>query len=116
MTAGWWYGTITVLLICLCSLAGVVLVPCLNKLAYRLGMGLFIGLAVGSLAGDAFLHLIPAVSTLDSPLRVGVCGCGCERQTDRQIDIETDRQTDRGREAGRETERVHECVCLCVCV
>ena len=73
--AGWWYATAAVAIVCLCSLGGVVLLPCMRKSAYRLSMGLFIGLAVGSLSGDALLHLIPAVSSLDSPLCVCVCVC-----------------------------------------
>ncbi|KAK7092625.1 zinc transporter ZIP4-like [Littorina saxatilis] len=56
----WLYGTITVVIVCLCSLGGVILLPCMNKSIYKLGMALFVGLAVGSLAGDALLHLIPA--------------------------------------------------------
>ncbi|XP_076455989.1 zinc transporter ZIP4-like [Babylonia areolata] len=56
----WWYGTATVLVVCLTSLVGVLLVPCMKRAVYRLGMALFMGLAVGSLTGDAVLHLIPS--------------------------------------------------------
>ncbi|XP_076456319.1 zinc transporter ZIP4-like [Babylonia areolata] len=55
----WWYGSATVLVVCLCSLLGMVLVPCMKRSIYRLGMALFVGLAVGTLTGDALLHLVP---------------------------------------------------------
>lgn len=57
----WLYGTIAVSIVTLCSVFGVILMPCMNKNIYKYGMALFIGLAVGSLTGDALLHLIPEV-------------------------------------------------------
>lgn len=58
----WLYGIVTVLVVCLCSLLGVMLVPCMRKAIYRLAMALFVGLAVGTLTGDAILHLIPSAT------------------------------------------------------
>ncbi|KAL8570967.1 hypothetical protein ACOMHN_037827 [Nucella lapillus] len=58
----WLYGILTVLIVCLCSLLGVVMVPCMKSSVYRLGMALFVGLAVGTLTGDAILHLIPSAT------------------------------------------------------
>ncbi|CAK9291415.1 unnamed protein product [Gordionus sp. m RMFG-2023] len=56
---GYGYGTVAVLLISLLSLLGVVLVPFLSKTYYSyLILGL-IALAIGTMSGDAFLHLIP---------------------------------------------------------
>lgn len=55
------YGTLSVFIISLCSLMGVLLLPCLARHAYYyITMG-FIGLSFGTMTGDAFLHLIPQV-------------------------------------------------------
>ncbi|CAL1543045.1 unnamed protein product [Lymnaea stagnalis] len=53
------YGTVAIFIICLCSIFGVVFVPCASKKVYDVIMALFLGLAVGTLFADAILHLIP---------------------------------------------------------
>lgn len=53
------YGTICVVIICLCSVVGALVVVCKNRSAFMYTMALFEGLAVGTLTSDAVLHLIP---------------------------------------------------------
>ncbi|KAH7945257.1 hypothetical protein HPB49_008671 [Dermacentor silvarum] len=60
------YGTLSVFIISLCSLMGVLLLPCLARHAYYYIMMGFIGLSFGTMTGDAFLHLIPQVLGLHS--------------------------------------------------
>lgn len=55
------YGTLSVFVISLCSLMGVLLLPCLARHAYYYIMMGFIGLSFGTMTGDALLHLIPQV-------------------------------------------------------
>ncbi|PVD37340.1 hypothetical protein C0Q70_04339 [Pomacea canaliculata] len=55
----WGYGSLAVFIICLCAVLGVSLLPCIDRAIYKIVMGLFVGLAVGTLTGDALLHLIP---------------------------------------------------------
>ena len=57
------YAEIAVFVISVLSLLGVLLVPCINSVGYDDMMSAFIGLAVGSLASDALLHLVPQVIT-----------------------------------------------------
>ena len=56
----WWYATVAVAIVCLCSALGGLTVPCISGGAYKVTMTLFVGLTVGTLCGDAILHLIPA--------------------------------------------------------
>lgn len=60
------YGTLAVFIISLCSLVGVLLLPCLARYAYYYIMMGFIGLSFGTMTGDAMLHLIPQVLGLHS--------------------------------------------------
>lgn len=53
------YGTIANVLCCLCSLTGVVILPCASKGLYRILMATFVGLAVSTLSADALIHLLP---------------------------------------------------------
>ncbi|KAK3083596.1 hypothetical protein FSP39_000005 [Pinctada imbricata] len=55
------YGTLANVCCCLCSLGGAVILPCAShhKVAYNVVLSVFYGLAVGTLASDALLHLIP---------------------------------------------------------
>lgn len=55
------YGTIANLICCLCSLAGAFTIPFAKKYktAYDVVLSVFMGLAVGALASDAILHLVP---------------------------------------------------------
>ncbi|XP_052830104.1 zinc transporter ZIP12 [Octopus bimaculoides] len=55
------YGILAVAVICFCSLLGVFMNICQKKV-YGYTMAFFEGLAVGTLATDALLHLIPQVS------------------------------------------------------
>lgn len=59
------YGTLANLLCCLCSLAGAFIIPFAkrHKTAYNVVLSVFMGLAVGALASDAILHLVPEVSS-----------------------------------------------------
>ncbi|KAH9514246.1 hypothetical protein Btru_028499 [Bulinus truncatus] len=53
------YGTLAVLIICLCSILGLIIVPCASRKVYNSILASFLGLAVGTLFADAILHLIP---------------------------------------------------------
>lgn len=53
------YGTIANILCCLCSLGGVMILPCTSKSVYRILIATFVGLAVSTLSSDALLHLLP---------------------------------------------------------
>ncbi|XP_060078375.1 zinc transporter ZIP4-like [Ylistrum balloti] len=60
------YGTLANILCCLCSLGGSFALPCVKKhhSAYHVVLSIFMGLAVGTLASDALLHLIPEALSL----------------------------------------------------
>ena len=53
------YATLAVILISLCSILGVFFHPCIDKPAYKYIMAVFVATAVGTMCGDAVLHLIP---------------------------------------------------------
>lgn len=55
----WGYGIGAVTLISLTSLAGVATIPFIGKRLYNKVLDLLVALAVGSLAGDSLLHLLP---------------------------------------------------------
>lgn len=57
------YGTLAVFIVCLCSIVAILFIPfantvCLKTFDYVLGV--FLGLAVGTLIADSILHLFPA--------------------------------------------------------
>jgi zinc transporter 10 len=55
----WLYSTLTVIIISLCGLCGVIVVPIMDKHYYHLILQFLVALAVGTMAGDALLHLLP---------------------------------------------------------
>ncbi|XP_068711714.1 metal cation symporter ZIP14-like [Montipora foliosa] len=55
----WGYGLVSVTLISLTSLAGVATIPFIGKKLYKKVLDMLVGLAVGSLAADSLLHLLP---------------------------------------------------------
>lgn len=55
------YGSLSVFIITLTSLAGVLLLPIMTKMAYNYIIAGFYGLAFSTLAADALLHLMPQV-------------------------------------------------------
>ena len=55
-------GFVCILAICLGSMLGVLILPCLSGKTRLYVMCGFVGLAVGTLAADALLHLIPEVT------------------------------------------------------
>lgn len=57
----WGVSTISVAVISSLALVGGLLFPCLNHDFVQDVLTLFIGLAIGTMAGDALLHLIPQV-------------------------------------------------------
>ena len=61
---GYGYGTVAVLIISLLAFGGLLLFPAIGTPTYRLTMQFFIALGVGSLSGDALLHLIPEVKQI----------------------------------------------------
>lgn len=61
-TAVWVYSTLAILGVSLCGLFGVAVIPCMDKHIYHHALQFFVALAVGTLCGDALLHLMPHVS------------------------------------------------------
>uniref|UniRef100_A0A3B4GG09 Zinc transporter ZIP6 n=1 Tax=Pundamilia nyererei TaxID=303518 RepID=A0A3B4GG09_9CICH len=62
ITTAWVGGFLSITIISLLSLLGVVLIPLMNKVFFKFLLSFLVALAVGTLSGDAFLHLIPHVT------------------------------------------------------
>lgn len=60
--AAWLGGFISITVISLLSLLGIVLIPLMGKVFFKFLLSFLVALAVGTLSGDALLHLIPHVS------------------------------------------------------
>ncbi|CAF89895.1 unnamed protein product [Tetraodon nigroviridis] len=65
----WLGGFISITIISLLSLLGIVLIPLMGKVFFKFLLSFLVALAVGTLSGDALLHLIPHVSLV--PLSQG---------------------------------------------
>ncbi|CAL8241622.1 unnamed protein product [Gadus morhua 'NCC'] len=59
VATAWAGGFVSITIISLLSLLGVVLIPLMNKVFFNFLLSFLVALAVGTLSGDAFLHLIP---------------------------------------------------------
>ncbi|XP_072322986.1 zinc transporter ZIP6-like isoform X2 [Scyliorhinus torazame] len=57
--AAWIGGFVSVTVISLLSLLGVIFMPLMNKIFFKFLLTFLVALAVGTLSGDAFLHLLP---------------------------------------------------------
>ncbi|CRK92158.1 CLUMA_CG005773, isoform A [Clunio marinus] len=55
----WFYSTLAIIGISLCGLSGVAVIPIVDKNYYFYVLQFFMALAVGTLTGDALLHLLP---------------------------------------------------------
>lgn len=55
----WIYGTVAITAISLCGLAGVLVIPIVDKQFYFYVLQFFMALAVGTLTGDSLMHLLP---------------------------------------------------------
>uniref|UniRef100_A0A1Q3FVM2 Putative zinc transporter foi n=1 Tax=Culex tarsalis TaxID=7177 RepID=A0A1Q3FVM2_CULTA len=55
----WIYSTLAILGVSLCGLLGVAVIPCMDKHFYQHALQFLVALAVGTLCGDALLHLLP---------------------------------------------------------
>ena len=55
------YGTLAVLAESLCTLIGLVIVKWKDTPAYKYILVVMLGLSVGTMCGDAILHLVPIV-------------------------------------------------------
>lgn len=58
----WFYSSLSILGASLCGLLGVAVIPCMEKHFYNQILQFLVSLAVGTLTGDALLHLLPHVS------------------------------------------------------
>uniref|UniRef100_A0A1A7XC96 Zinc transporter ZIP6 n=1 Tax=Iconisemion striatum TaxID=60296 RepID=A0A1A7XC96_9TELE len=59
ISTAWLGGFLSITIISLLSLLGVVLIPLMNRVFFKFLLSFLVALAVGTLSGDAFLHLIP---------------------------------------------------------
>ena len=57
----WGYGFAAVTIISITSLVGVATIPFVGKRMYKKILATLVALAVGTLAGDSLLHLLPHV-------------------------------------------------------
>ncbi|XP_078395962.1 zinc transporter ZIP6-like isoform X1 [Cetorhinus maximus] len=57
--AAWIGGFVSVTVISLLSLLGIIFMPLMNKIFFKFLLTFLVALAVGTLSGDAFLHLLP---------------------------------------------------------
>jgi zinc transporter 10 len=64
LIAVWGFAFLSITIISLVGLGGVAVVPIMRKVFYNHLIQFLVALAVGSLTGDALLHLLPHVSTL----------------------------------------------------
>jgi len=64
LTAVWLYSTLSIVIISLCGLLGVAVIPVMQKVFYQKLIQFLVALAVGTLCGDALLHLLPHVSLI----------------------------------------------------
>lgn len=55
----WFYSSMSVLIASLCGLLGVAVIPCMENRFYNQFLQFLVSLAVGTLTGDALLHLLP---------------------------------------------------------
>ncbi|XP_055321882.1 zinc transporter foi isoform X2 [Sitodiplosis mosellana] len=55
----WIYASLSIIVASLCGLIGVAVIPCMEKRYYHHILQFFVALAIGTLAGDALLHLLP---------------------------------------------------------
>ncbi|XP_015519951.1 zinc transporter foi isoform X1 [Neodiprion lecontei] len=55
----WIWSSLSILIISLCGLLGVVVIPVMNKTYYHQFIQFLVALAVGTLCGDALIHLLP---------------------------------------------------------
>jgi hypothetical protein len=55
----WLYSTFAIIIVSLCGLFGVAVIPIMEKHFYHHVLQFLVALAVGTLAGDALLHLLP---------------------------------------------------------
>lgn len=62
MLSVWIYATVSILIASLCGLLAVAVIPCMDKDYYQYLLQFFVALGVGTLAGDALLHLLPHVN------------------------------------------------------
>ncbi|KAI3383339.1 hypothetical protein SNEBB_007317 [Seison nebaliae] len=63
-SAKWGYGFLSVTIVSLSSIIGVFIIPCVSARSLKTITTTFIGLAVGTLMGDTFYHIIPYVLSL----------------------------------------------------
>ncbi|KAG7209686.1 hypothetical protein KM043_011331 [Ampulex compressa] len=59
MVQVWVYSTISILIISLCGLLGVAVIPVMGKVYYHQLLQFLVALAIGTLCGDALIHLLP---------------------------------------------------------
>ncbi|XP_027875996.1 zinc transporter ZIP6 isoform X2 [Xiphophorus couchianus] len=59
IATAWVGGFVSITVISTLSLLGVLLIPLMNRVFFKFLLSFLVALAVGSLSGDAFLHLIP---------------------------------------------------------
>ncbi|XP_053185150.1 zinc transporter ZIP10-like [Scomber japonicus] len=68
----WVWGFVSITIISLLSLLGVVLVPILKQSCFKFLLTFLVALAVGTLSGDALLHLLPHSQGKHDHSQVGV--------------------------------------------
>ncbi len=63
--AVWGYALLSVTIVSLVGLVAVAIIPVMQKMLFNYLIQFLVALAIGSLTGDALLHLIPHVGILN---------------------------------------------------